>query len=216
MKTPFTPEQFFHVFEEYNSAVFPFQLIILALGVAGIFMLHSGYSLKHKFIGSYLGFLWIWVGSVYHISFFSAVNPAARAFGIIFIIQGILILFYSYRKERLKFSFIPGTRFYIGYFLIIFALLIYPLIGYLVQNSFPRTISLGLPCPTTIVTLGFFLLTGERFPKYLLIIPVLWSLLGVTAAINFGVYQDFVMLLSAIVAIYFLVIRNKEKLTPAT
>lgn len=207
---PFTTEQFFYVFEQYNSAVFPFQLLIFILGIVGLFLLHSRLPGKNKFIGSYLGILWIWVGTIYHFIFFAEINPAAYLFGGVFILQGLLILRETFRKNRIRYSFSSQPGYYIGYFLVIFGLIIYPVIGYLLENSVAKIISLGLPCPTTIVTFGFFMLTGSKFPKYLLIIPSLWAIVGVSAAIELGVYQDFMMVISAMLAVYFLFFSTKK------
>jgi hypothetical protein len=211
MKTPFTTEQFFNVFEKYNSTMFPLQLIIILLGIAGIFLLYSKYSFKDKLIGGYLGVLWLWMGLAYHIGFFAEINKVAFVFGGIFILQGLLILFNTFVKGRLIFDFFPKTKDYLGYFFIIFGLILYPIIGYFMVDSLTKTISLGLPCPTTILTFGFFMLTNNKFPKYLLIIPSLWAIIGLSAAINFGVYQDFMILITAIIADIVLIKRKTLK-----
>lgn len=200
MKIPFTIEQFFNVFEKYNLSVFPAQVIILLLALAGIFLLHSEKPLRNKVIGAFLGLLWIWTGLVYHILFFTGINKAASVFGGLFILQGVLILIISFLRQRLVFTFRPDSKDYIGYFFILFGLMIYPFIGYLTGGSMVKTISLGLPCPSTIFTFGFLMLTTREFPKYLLIIPSLWAIVGLSAAINFGVYQDYMMIIAAIVA----------------
>jgi hypothetical protein len=215
MKTPFTTEQFFNVFEKYNSTVFPLQLIIIVFGIAALFLLHSGYSFKNKLIGSYLGLLWIWMGLVYHILFFTEINKAAFVFWGIFIFQGILILINTFIKDRLNFTFSLTAEDYIGYFLILFGLIIYPVIAYLAEGSYGRTIALGLPCPSVIFTFGFLLLTNKKLPKYLLIIPTLWAVIGLSAALNFGVYQDFMMLIAAITADIILIKRKNKMLHPA-
>jgi hypothetical protein len=200
MKTPFTREQFFAVFESYNSKVFPFQLLILLLGIVMLSLLHSRHSFKNKVIGMYLGALWIWSGLFYHILFFTEINEAAFIFGGAFVIQGVLILVSTFFKDHLNFDFKPQATNYLGYFFVLFGLIIYPLIGYFSQRSLLMTITLGLPCPSTIFTFGFLMLIRDRVPKYLLIIPSLWAIVGVTAAINFGVYQDFMMIIAAISA----------------
>ncbi|MCF8230487.1 MAG: DUF6064 family protein [Bacteroidales bacterium] len=61
-------------------------------------------------------------------------------------------------------------------------------------KEFFKVISLGLPCPRTILTFGFLMLALQGFKKYLLIIPSIWTIIGLGAAINFGVLQDFMML----------------------
>jgi len=205
MKIPFTTEQFFNIFGNYNLTVFPVQIIILILGFAGLFFLHSRETYRNKIIGSYLGLLWIWMGVVYHISFFSKINEAASVFGGIFILQGILILLNTIIHDKLTFTFESKAKDYLGYFFILFGLIIYPIIGYYAEGPISRTISLGLPCPSTIFTLGFFMLTNDKFPKYLLIIPTLWAFAGLSAAIQFGVYQDFMLIFAALIANIFLI-----------
>lgn len=208
METPFTTEQFFEVFEKYNSAVFPFQLIILALGFASVFLIPWKKNFINSLIAGFLGLLWLWIGIVYHIAFFTGINKAAYAFGGLFIIQGIFFFIELFRK-KLEFSFTGQLRQYIGSFFILFGLILYPIISYLLEGSFVRTISLGLPCPTTILTFGFLMLTNTKLSKYLLIIPTIWAIIGTGAAINFDVYQDYFMILSAIIADFYLIKRKK-------
>lgn len=200
MNIPFTTEQFFSVFEKYNLMVFPFQWILILLGMFALFLIHSKYSSKNKLIGSFLGLLWLWTGIVYHIIFFTEINKLAFVFGGFFILQGVLILINTFLEDKLIFSFSSQAKNYFGYCFILFGLLIYPIISYFVQGTFSKTIVLGLPCPSTIFTFGFFMMAGNKFPKYLLIIPSLWAIVGVGAAIQFGVYQDFVMPIAAIIA----------------
>ncbi|MEE4197464.1 MAG: DUF6064 family protein [Bacteroidales bacterium] len=210
MKTPFTTAQFFEIFEKYNSAVFPMQLIILALGIGSIILVHRNSSLKNSLIAGFLGLLWLWTGIFYHILFFTSINKAAFGFGGIFILQGIFF-FIERSRKKLEFSFTGKVREAIGYFFILFGLIVYPLISYLLEDAFVNTISLGLPCPTTIFTFGFLMITTNKLSKYILIIPTLWAIIGTGAAINFGVYQDYVMLLSAIIAAVYLIKRKKEE-----
>jgi hypothetical protein len=144
----------------------------------------------------------LWTGIVYHIVYFSAINPAARVFGSLFILQGVLIVYLSVVRRRLVFDSPRSLVRWTGYFFIVFGLIIYPVIGYLFEGSFETVISLGLPCPTTILTFGFFMLASWKFPGYLLIIPTLWAILGLVPAIQFGVYQDFMLIISAMVVNY--------------
>ena len=92
---------------------------------------------------------------------------------------------------------------------ILFGLIIYPAIGFFIHTTAFPVISLGLPCPTTIFTLGFFMLANTRFPGYLLIIPSLWALVGLSAAFNFGIYQDIMILAAALTAFIYRLIQNK-------
>jgi hypothetical protein len=209
MKTPFTTEQFFHVIEQYNSAIFPFQFILIILGIIAVVFLHTNKEKYNNLISGFLAFLWLWIGIAYHIVFFTDINKAAYGFGAISILQGIFFLI-ELRKGKLVYSFTKNSRSYLGYFFIVFGLIIYPVISFLMGENFSETISLGLPCPTTIMTFGFLMLTSNKLSKYLLIIPTVWAIIGTGAAINFGVTQDYVMLVSAIVANIYLLPRKKE------
>lgn len=199
---PFTVEQFFEVFADYNTTIFPFQIILVLLGMLFTFYLSSGNSKRANWTGYFLSFIWVWVGVVYHIIFFSSINLPAYGFGAIFIIQGILFLIET-NKGELKFLYKDVLQHKIGAFLILFSLLLYPIIAYFLKYDYTKVITVGLPCPTTIMTFGF-LLISIRLPKYLLIFPSIWAIIGTWAAIDFGVYQDYVMTFSALIGIYFL------------
>jgi len=212
MNIPFTPEQFFEIFAKYNSAIFPVQILILLMGVACVLLIHSSKPYKDKLIVGFIGLLWLWIGIAYHLTFFTEINKAAFVFGGLFIIQGILFFSDAFKGNRLTFAFNQSINDYIGYFFIIFGLIIYPVIGYFTNASAVHTISLGLPCPSTIFTFGLLMLAGSKIPRYLLIIPLLWALVGSTAALKFGVYQDVMLLVSAVIALYFIFIQNRPRI----
>jgi hypothetical protein len=210
MKIPFTTEQFFQIIEKYNLGVFPLQFIILFLGILSVVMLHSKKSFKNKVIGGFLGFLWIWTGIAYHLIYFTIINKVAFVFGGLFVLQGMLFLNETFVRNKLEFEFSNKFTDYIAYFFILFGLLIYPVLIYFLEKSFNTTISLGLPCPSTILTFGFLMLTSTKFSKYLLIIPAIWTVIGTSAAFKFGVYPDYMIPISALVAILYLLTRKKE------
>jgi hypothetical protein len=211
MKLPFTTEQFFDIIEKYNISVFPAQLILILLGIVSVILLHSGKGYKNKFIGGFLGILWLWTGIAYHFVFFTEINKAAFVFGGLFVLQGLFFLIETYPRKKLEFGFDGKPMDYIAYFFLVFGLVIYPILLYFLENSVYTTITLGLPCPSTILTFGFLMLAGPKLSKYLLIIPALWTIVGTSAAINFGVYPDYLMPVSALTAIIYLVARKKRK-----
>jgi hypothetical protein len=65
--------------------------------------------------------------------------------------------------------------------------------------------------PMQLIFIVFGVAAIILIPKYLLIIPTIWAIIGTGAAINFGVYQDYVMLISLIIADTYLIKRRKEK-----
>jgi Family of unknown function (DUF6064) len=94
--------------------------------------------------------------------------------------------------------------------LMIYAMLIYPLIGTLLGHGYPRSPSFGVaPCPTTIFTFGLLLWTNARVPKIVLIIPFLWALLGFSAALSLGVREDLGLLLAGVLSVAMLLWRDR-------
>lgn len=208
MKIPFTTEQFFEIIEKYNQAVFPAQLIAILLAILSVILLHSKKKSKNNLIGSFLGILWIWIGIAYHFAFFTEINKAAFLFGGLFVLQGLFFLIETFYRKKLEFKFSGKWMDYIAYFFIIFGIVIYPILLFYLENSLELTITLGLPCPSTILTFGFLMLASSRLSKYLLIIPALWTIVGTSAAINFGVYPDYLMPVSALIAIIYFFVRK--------
>jgi hypothetical protein len=210
MKTPFTPDQFFEVFKNYNGSIFPAQIFLYLTSIIALYLLIRPSSISSKIISGLLAFFWLWMGIVYHLIFFSKINNAAYAFGTTFVLQSVLFLAYGVFKNKLSFSFhtdIYGTT---GIFLILFALIIYPALGYYLGHVYPSSPTFGLPCPTTILTFGVLLLNDKKCPVAIMIIPFLWSIIGFTAAFNFGIWEDTGLLIAGLMTISLLLIRNRK------
>ena len=92
MELPFTAERFFGVFAAYNTAVWPAQILLYALALLALVLPFSKVA-RDGWIACILGFLWLWMGIVYHWLHFTHINKAAYAFGALFVLQGLLLLF---------------------------------------------------------------------------------------------------------------------------
>ena len=214
MKLPFTPGQFLDIFREYNESVFPMQLVFYLAAIAALVFVVKGNSKSGKPVSWLLALLWLWMGIVYHIIFFSAINKAAFAFGSFFIIQGLVFLYNGVLKNNLSFRFRRTFTGYMGLLMIIFALLIYPVLGFQFGHVYPSAPTFGLPCPTTIFTFGLLMMNEKKIPFYLLVIPVLWSLIGFSAALTLGITEDTGLIIAGLVMLAS-VIAGKRKLSPA-
>ncbi|HPP76539.1 MAG TPA: DUF6064 family protein, partial [Armatimonadota bacterium] len=165
-----------------------------------------------RIISATLGLFWVWMGIIYHIMHFSSINPIARLFGVLFVLQGILLVAVGCISDRLKFQFTIKPIPIIGALFIAYSMIVYPLIGTLVGHSYPRAPMFGVaPCPTTIFTLGLLLIASIRIPIYIVIIPLLWFVIATTAAVKLHVPQDFGLGVSAIIGIILILINNRNK-----
>ena len=192
---PFTRAEFLDLFQAYEEAVWPAQSVALGLGLAVLVLLLVDDDRYQRLITGFLGAMWTWTAVAYHWIFFTEINPAAVAFGFLFLIQGVLFLALAFRREvQFRFRRRSGASAIGGVALIGYALAIYPLIDLLTLN-WPHSPAFGIsPCPLTIFTLGLLLLAGPRPPLGYWIIPLLWSLIGGTAAFLLGIPQDWALL----------------------
>ena len=198
---PFTVEQFFDVFHRYNEAVWPVQVLLVLLAVAAVLTALNPHHRLARTPGLILAAMWLWMGVVYQLVFFRPINPAATLFGAVFVVQGVLLAWMALRKDVLVFRLERDADGIAGLLLVIFALVLYPLLGYMSGHRYPSNPTFGLPCPTTIFTFGVLLWARPRAPRIALLIPVLWAIVGTTAALRLGVTEDLGLLPAAIIAI---------------
>jgi Family of unknown function (DUF6064) len=198
---PFTREQFFGVFADYNDAVWPAQLVAYLLGLAMLVALRRPSLQSDRVIGAGLGLMWLWTGVAYHAGFFARINPAAMAFAALFVVQGLLFLHATLLRRDLGFVAGRGPRPWAGWALIVYAALVYPLIG-AAAHGYPAMPTFGItPCPVTLFTFGTLLVAQGPVPRRLLVIPWLWALIGGSAAFLLWVPQDWPLLLSAVLLV---------------
>ena len=211
MNIPFTVEQFFAVFRDYNEAIWPAQIIAYILGILALVLAVRKINLSDRIISAILAVFWVWMGIFYHILHFSVINPAAWVFGIVFILQGLLFLVAGTFLGKLSFRFKLESLPLLGAFFILYAMVIYPLLGLFFGHVYPAAPMFGVaPCPTTIFTIGVLLWAAKKVPGYLLIIPFLWSLIGMSAAINLRVPQDYGLVAAVVIGTVLILVRNRR------
>lgn len=198
IEMPFSEQEFFGVFARYNAAVWPAQLALYALAIAALFLAARGRN--GRYVAASMAFLWAWMALAYHAAFFRDINPAATLFAAAFLIQSGLFIWYGVVQERAIFPS-RGIWAAFGTALIAYALIAYPLLAAALGQRYPQMPTFGLPCPTTIFTIGLLLTAKPVVPRLLWLIPILWSIVGTQAALVLGVREDFGLPLAAIVAI---------------
>ncbi len=210
MKPPFTLEQFLEVFKNYNQAVFPMQIVFYLLSAIAMYLTIKPNQISDRLINIIVAFLWVWMGIVYHLLFFTEVNKAAYLFGILFITQGFLFLFIGVFQNKLSYKCSKNKFAITGCILMLFALIIYPILGYFLGHIYPSSPTFGLPCPTTIFTFGLLLLNIKNTSLTILIIPFVWSIIGFMAAVQFDITEDIGLLVAALLTSALLIHRNKK------
>lgn len=201
MSLPFTRDQFLQVFRSYNDAIGLAPLILLALAVGAIALSYSTRTWRHRIIAGLLAVLWFWSGVVYHWGFFAAINPAARPFGALFVAQGVVLVVMGVFRGRWQFDARHSPTAGLGLLMIVYAIAIYPLLGWAAGHGYPNGPSFGAPCPITIMSLGMTLWIVGPMPVLALAIPVVWSVIGTSAAFGLGIYEDLGLAVSALIIV---------------
>ncbi len=199
MRLPFTHEQFLDVFGAYNAALWPWAALLWLVSLAALILLAAG-RLGPKAAGVLLVAHWAWAGIAYHLDYFAAVNPAARLFGLLFLAQALLFLWFGVFRSDLQVSWGRRTHQILSAAFCVYALA-YPLLAIASGMRWPRMPSFGVPCPTTLLTVGLLLALEPRRSRGLAVIPFLWCLIGGSAALLLGVLPDLALLAAAVAVV---------------
>jgi uncharacterized protein DUF6064 len=202
MPLPFSRDQFLAVFAAYNDAVAPVQILLIALGIGAAALALWPMRWSDRAIGLVLAALWLWMGVEYHWRFFRPVNPAATLFGAAFVVEAVLLAWATVRPPRLAFRAPRSLRGGLALLLLVYALAVYPAIGWALGHRYPAAPTFGLPCPTTIATLALLIWTVERPPVAVMLVPWAWALIGSTAAFRLGMWEDLGLTVALVLSLW--------------
>ena len=202
MTLPFSQADFFSVFARYNEIVWPAQALLyeLAIIAAALGLRRSVGATRGTY--ALLAVLWLWMGVVYHASFFADINPAALVFAVIFVAQSAVFVALAVRPKTVAIVPRRDPAGWGGGVLVVFGLLIYPMLSIAAGHHYPAQPTFGLPCPTTIFTLGVLLWARGTISPAVFLIPVLWAANGTVAAIQLGVSEDLSLAFSLMVVAF--------------
>ncbi len=200
---PFTVDEFFAVFAAYNAAIWPLQIIAYLAGLLVLVLLRRPSKRSDTMILLALAAMWAVNGIGYHLLHFAPINPAAWFFALLFVAQAALLAASPYVwRDRIIFGARRSLVTALGVFLMLFALIGYPALGFLAGHRYPAVPMFGVaPCPTAIFTIGVLMLGDWKVTRWLLIAPVLWSFIGGSAAVLLDVPQDYALIVSGILVV---------------
>ena len=201
MALPFTVEQFYGAFRDYNAAVWPAQWLLVALALVAVGAVLRPQPWSGVVVSAILGVLWAWIALIYHLAFFARISPAAYGFAAVSVVGAVVFIWQGVIRRRLSFRWVPGLNAMAGVVLIAFALVVYPVWSAYAGHPYPATPTFGLPCPTTIFTIGLLCFGVPPMPRSPLIVPLLWCLVGAQAAFLLGVQPDLGLIAAAVVGV---------------
>lgn len=213
MTLPFTTSEFLEVMHQYNAGVWPLQLLVLALGLAAVWLAFRGGAVASRAAGGILALLWLWSGIAFHLSYFAAINSAAVLFALAFVLQAAAVA-WAAGTGRLVFDRAVALR-WPGTLLIGYAFIAYPVLNAVLGHPYPMMPTFGSPCPMTIATFGLLLWARPPVPIGLYVVPLLWAALGTSAALELGMLEDLGLTVAAAVMLVTELARRISR-TPST
>jgi hypothetical protein len=184
----------------------PGALILRVLSLAAIVLFVRRRRSADRMLCVLLAAHWAWSGIAYHAVFFTRINPAAWLFAGLFVTQAWLFVWFAIRGGRVRFSVGRSARHAAAAVLIAYSFA-YPILNLALGLEYPRIPLFGVPCPTTLFTAGL-LLAAQRPPWTLLVAPVVWSLIAMSAAVLFDVRADFMLLPAAVLLVAFAAVEH--------
>jgi len=205
----FSPRTYYRLFELYNLAVWPAQLLALALGLAILVLLARPSPKAGAFIAAILALAWVVVAWGYFHARYTSINWIASYFAIAFLIEALLLGWFGIIRRDLAFS-VANRAGSIGLCLYLFALMIQPMIGPLLGRPIVQIDFFGLmPDPTAVATLGLLLTATGRHVISLLIIPLAWCIISTATLWAMGSPEAWVMLAVPLICVTSLFFRGR-------
>lgn len=194
MPLPFTEAQFLDVFRAYNVRLWPVVVALWLVTLAVTIALLRGR--VHATVPAVLAAVhWAWSGVAYHAVFFTRINPAAWLFAVLFVAEAFAFVWLGVITRRLAFDVRGTPRYGLAALFLLYSLT-YPLLVWFSGHRFPSAPVFAVPCPTVLFTAGVLLAAARPIPRLLFVVPIVWSIVGGSAAVLLGMTPD-VMLWAA-------------------
>lgn len=197
----FSAHTYYRLFELYNLAVWPWQIVALALGVGVLALRLRGGSWRGRAIAAILAICWLWVAWAYLLVRYDTINWAASYFAIGFMIEAALLVWSGLIRDGVRLRRGRDAATMTGFGMFGVALFVWPLIGLLLGRPMVQAEVFGVaPDPTVVATIGV-ILAAERTRWALLVIPLLSCVISGATLWTMELPNAFLLPVVALIAI---------------
>jgi hypothetical protein len=207
----FSPRTYYRLFELYNAAIWPLQILAVGLGLAIPALLGRAAAVRTRIIAAILSACWLWIAIAFQAGRYATINWAAVYFAWIFGFEAVLLVWLGVRG-RLTLERPGDGAGRVGLAIFLFALLVEPVLGPLLGRGWRGIELFGVaPDPTAVATLGVLLLFRGRGRWLTMVAPVLWCALTGAALLAMKAPDFWVPPLAAALAVSLAVWQSRAR-----
>jgi len=197
----FSLQTYCRLFELYNAAIWPAQIVAFVLGLgSGLHLPHRGpgrHTWRGRATAAILAACWLWVAVVFHAHRYATLTWSARYYAWGFGLEAALLLWAGVLRGRLVFERRPA-----GLAIFLFALVVQPLIGVVLGRTWRQVEIFGVaPDPTAIATLGLLLLATGRVRWELMVVPLFWCAISGATLLSMKAPDAWIPLVAALLVV---------------
>ena len=178
------------LFAQMNRALWPAQIACLAAALVVLWLAAAERPGRTRLIGAVLVAAWLSCGLIFHFGYFANLSFTAPAFGGLFLAQAALLTWSLLLRGRPAFAIGRGPASWAALAAIAYALLAMPLIALFGEGLAAARVFALAPGATAVFTLGLLLLSRNRCPIHLLILPLVWTLIAGATAWSLWIPED--------------------------
>jgi hypothetical protein len=171
----FSPRTYHRLFELYNVAIWPLQILALAIGVAIVALLLSRTRHRDRTVAGLLAICWLWAGWAFLYGRYAQVNWVAPWFALAFVLEGLLLVGFGVLGGHVAFDPAESVRTRIAAALAALVVVGYPLLAPAFGRAWTTAEIFGVaPDPTVLATVSALAVGRGWLRVCLLMIPLLW------------------------------------------
>jgi hypothetical protein len=191
----------------YNEATWPLQAVMIVIALVLTYRGFAKPSPKTDvWMKAFLSFAFAWDGVVFFLIFLR--NPLSMVTGVpLFIIVSILFAVDIFTK-RTQFRLPEAKWMKVLTIVWISLVVLYPLIGWSLGHTYPKTLLPLFPCPLTVFAIALVAAAAPRVDKKVFAFLLPWALMGLPKCFGaLDCYEDCILFVSGVYGLIVL-IRN--------
>lgn len=197
----FSAQTYRRLFALYNEAMWPWQLLALAIALGVLIAALRTRSLPARPVILALSAAWLWIGYAFFSQRYAPIHLAGNHFATGAAIQGLVLAWAIHSLPTARIRFVGGVPATIATALWAVALA-WPLVGLAAGRPLAQAEVIGFaPDPTALATLAWLAPARGGLAWLLRIVPLAWCAISVTTLATLGDVEAWALALAALLGL---------------